>query len=82
MAGTSGPAEAATTLIELGSGTSEKTRLLLDAGVGHGGLHTFVPFDVSEETLRAAAAALARAIPGQGLGCMPSWATSSSTSGY
>jgi L-histidine N-alpha-methyltransferase len=60
------------TLIELGSGTSDKTRLLLDAGVharvgagarmgarGGGGLHTFVPFDVSEETLRGAASTLA-----------------------
>jgi L-histidine Nalpha-methyltransferase len=47
------------TLIELGSGTSDKTRLLLDAGVAGGRLTTFVPFDVSEETLRAAADALA-----------------------
>jgi L-histidine N-alpha-methyltransferase len=46
------------TLIELGSGTSDKTRLLLDAGIGGGRLATFVPFDVSEETLRAAAATL------------------------
>jgi L-histidine N-alpha-methyltransferase len=46
------------TLVELGSGTSDKTRLLLDAGVG-AGLRTFVPFDVSEETLRGAADALA-----------------------
>jgi L-histidine N-alpha-methyltransferase len=47
------------TLIELGSGTSDKTRLLIDAGVAGGRLRQFVPFDVSEETLRAAAAALA-----------------------
>ena len=47
-----------TTLIELGSGTSDKTRLLLDAGVEGGRLAEFVPFDVSEETLRAAAGAL------------------------
>jgi L-histidine N-alpha-methyltransferase len=47
------------TLIELGSGTSDKTRLLLDAGTA-GTLRTFVPFDVSEETLRAAAGTLAR----------------------
>ena len=51
--------EAISTLIELGSGTSDKTRLLLDAGVAHGRLRTFVPFDVSEETLRVAASALA-----------------------
>jgi L-histidine N-alpha-methyltransferase len=42
----------ATTLVELGSGTSAKTRLLLDAMVG---LEQFVPLDVSEETLRSAA---------------------------
>ena len=47
-----------TTLVELGSGTSDKTRLLLDAGVDSGMLNRFVPFDVSEETLRAAAATL------------------------
>jgi L-histidine N-alpha-methyltransferase len=44
----------ATTLVELGSGTSAKTRLLLDAMVG-GELERFVPLDVSEETLRSAA---------------------------
>ncbi|MGH9127270.1 MAG: L-histidine N(alpha)-methyltransferase [Acidimicrobiales bacterium] len=51
------------TLIELGSGTSDKTRLLLDAGTGHGGLAEFVPFDVSEETLRVAAEELAARYP-------------------
>ena len=50
---------AADTLIELGSGTSEKTRLLLDALAAHGTLERFVPFDVSEATLRDAAAAVA-----------------------
>jgi L-histidine N-alpha-methyltransferase len=45
----------ATTLVELGSGTSAKTRLLLDAMVGDGALRRFVPLDVSEETLRHAA---------------------------
>src|SRR5207244_6998559 len=51
------PAVAATgadTLVELGSGTSEKTRLLLDAMAGAGRLRRFVPFDVSEATLRDA----------------------------
>ncbi|MBX7159516.1 MAG: L-histidine N(alpha)-methyltransferase [Acidimicrobiia bacterium] len=47
------------TLVELGSGTSEKTRLLLDAMSGAGRLARFVPFDVSEQTLRDAAAAVA-----------------------
>jgi L-histidine N-alpha-methyltransferase len=49
----------ADTLIELGSGTSEKTRLLLGALRAHGTLERFVPFDVSEATLRAAASAVA-----------------------
>ena len=43
------------TLVELGSGTSEKTRLLLDAMQTAGLLERFVPFDVSEEVLTAAA---------------------------
>jgi len=45
----------ADTLVELGSGTSEKTRLLLDAMAAGGRLRRFVPFDVSEEVLRLAA---------------------------
>jgi L-histidine Nalpha-methyltransferase len=49
----------ATTLIELGSGTSDKTRLLLDVLAPR----RFVPFDVSEETLRASAQRLAREYP-------------------
>jgi L-histidine N-alpha-methyltransferase len=52
------------TMIELGSGTSDKTRLLLDAGISDGRLHRFVPFDVSDDTVRAAAAALASAYAG------------------
>jgi len=49
----------ADTLIELGSGTSEKTRLLLGAFTRAGTLRRFVPFDVSEATLRTAARAVA-----------------------
>ena len=49
----------ADTLVELGSGTSEKTRLLLSALADAGTLDRFVPFDVSEQTLRDAAAAVA-----------------------
>ena len=49
----------ADTLIELGSGTSEKTRVLLDALQRAGTLKRFVPFDVSEATLRNAALAVA-----------------------
>jgi L-histidine Nalpha-methyltransferase len=44
-------------LVELGSGTSEKTRLLLGA-LAAGSLRRFVPFDVSERTLRDAAATI------------------------
>src|SRR5207237_5849837 len=61
------PAVAATgadTLVELGSGTSEKTRLLLDAMAGAGHLRRFVPFDVSEATLRQAAETVAAEYPG------------------
>ena len=54
----------ADTLVELGSGTSEKTRLLLDALTGAGTLRRFVPFDVSEATLRAAAETIAAERPG------------------
>lgn len=54
----------ANTLVELGSGTSEKTRLLMDALAHAGHLRRFVPFDVSEETLRASAAAIVADYPG------------------
>ena len=54
----------ADTLIELGSGTSEKTRLLLHAFHRRGALRRFVPFDVDEMTLRGAAAAVAGEYPG------------------
>lgn len=47
------------TLVELGSGTSAKTRLLLDALDGVGTLERFVPLDVSEATLRTAARTIA-----------------------
>ncbi|HZQ76370.1 MAG TPA: L-histidine N(alpha)-methyltransferase [Acidimicrobiia bacterium] len=57
----------ADTLIELGSGTSEKTRLLLDAFHRRGALRRFVPFDVDETTLRAAAGAVASEYPGVGV---------------
>jgi L-histidine N-alpha-methyltransferase len=51
----------ADTLVELGSGTSTKTRVLLDALAGT--LRRFVPFDVSEATLRDAISTLADAYP-------------------
>lgn len=53
----------ATTLVELGSGTSDKTRLLLDAFTADGQLTRFVPVDVSEATLRDAAGQLSLRYP-------------------
>src|SRR6476620_10830605 len=44
----------ATTLVELGSGSSAKTRLLLDALTGAGTLGRYVPLDVSVAALREA----------------------------
>jgi L-histidine N-alpha-methyltransferase len=46
------------TLVELGSGSSEKTRLLLDALHDAGTLRQYVPLDVSETALREAVAAI------------------------
>ncbi|MEU6140695.1 L-histidine N(alpha)-methyltransferase [Streptomyces sp. NPDC047081] len=51
----------ARTLVELGSGSSEKTRYLLDALTG---LHTYVPVDVSESALTQAGQALVAERPG------------------
>jgi len=51
-------------LTELGSGTSEKTRLLLDAMTAGGALRRYAPFDVSEETLKDSATAVAVEYPG------------------
>ena len=55
---------AADTLVELGSGSSEKTRLLLDALTAKNALRRFVPLDVSESALRGAMAAVAQEYPG------------------
>jgi len=54
----------AATLVELGSGSSEKTRLLLDALRAEGTLRRFVPFDVCLPAVADAAAALRRDYPG------------------
>ena len=56
-------ASAADTLVELGSGTSEKTRLLLNAMRDAGSLSRFVPFDVDAGVLESAGAALQREYP-------------------
>ncbi|MEZ0383655.1 L-histidine N(alpha)-methyltransferase [Mycobacterium sp. pW045] len=55
---------AADTLIELGSGTSAKTRMLLDALRDNGSLRRFVPFDVDAGILETAGEAIARDYPG------------------
>jgi L-histidine N-alpha-methyltransferase len=52
------------TLVELGSGTSEKTRLLLDALRAAGTLRRFVPFDVDESVLSMASKQVAEEYPG------------------
>ena len=48
----------ADTLVELGAGSCEKTRVLLSALQHAGTLTRYVPFDVSDEFLRGAATAL------------------------
>ncbi len=56
-------ASGAQTLVELGSGSSSKTRLLLDAFGRTGTLRRYVPQDVSESALRLAMDALAVEYP-------------------
>ncbi|HEY5017187.1 MAG TPA: L-histidine N(alpha)-methyltransferase, partial [Streptosporangiaceae bacterium] len=51
-------------LVELGSGSSEKTRLLLSALRAAGTLEAYVPVDVSESALALAEEALAVDYPG------------------
>lgn len=60
-AGEIAAASGARTLVELGSGSSDKTRHLLDAMPG---LHTYIPVDVSESALRQAGEALVAERPG------------------
>jgi L-histidine N-alpha-methyltransferase len=57
-------ASGAHTLVELGSGTSEKTRMLLNALRHSGSLRRFIPFDVDAGMLEFAAAALQNEYPG------------------
>ncbi|WP_406005506.1 L-histidine N(alpha)-methyltransferase [Streptomyces sp. NBC_00637] len=63
-AGEIAAAARARTLVELGSGSSEKTRHLLDALTG---LDTYVPVDVSESALTQAGRALIAERPGLGV---------------
>jgi len=55
---------AADTLVELGAGACDKTRLLLDAMARRGALRRYLPFDVSDEFLRDAASELMEAYDG------------------
>lgn len=54
----------ADTIVELGSGTSDKTHTLIQAFRRTRQLQRFVPFDVSEAMLRNSAASLAQDYPG------------------
>src|SRR6478752_6080151 len=60
-------ASGADTLVELGSGTSDKTRVLLDAFSATGQLERFCPFEISESTLRAAADLISTEYAGVGV---------------
>ncbi|MGQ0743428.1 MAG: L-histidine N(alpha)-methyltransferase [Acidimicrobiales bacterium] len=53
----------AATLVELGAGSAAKTRVLLDGLRAVGTLRRYVPVDVAEPTLRAAAASVASEYP-------------------
>ncbi|HWG63118.1 MAG TPA: L-histidine N(alpha)-methyltransferase [Streptosporangiaceae bacterium] len=63
-AGEIAAASGAATLVELGSGSSEKTTLLLDALRDAGSLRSYVPVDVSESALVAAAQRVGETYPG------------------
>jgi L-histidine N-alpha-methyltransferase len=56
-------ASGAEALVELGSGSSEKTRWLLDALGSVGSLRHYLPLDVSESALRGASETIAREYP-------------------
>jgi L-histidine N-alpha-methyltransferase len=51
-------------LVELGSGSAAKTRVLLDAMASAGQLRRYVPLDVAESVVRASAEALVAEYPG------------------
>jgi L-histidine N-alpha-methyltransferase len=51
------------TLVELGSGTSDKTRVLLEAFINEGSLRTFAPLDVSSAILHEAAETIRTEFP-------------------
>ncbi|HYV15569.1 MAG TPA: L-histidine N(alpha)-methyltransferase [Conexibacter sp.] len=57
-------ATGAAELVELGSGTAAKTRVLLDAMGASGTLSRYVPFDVAESVVQESAEALVEEYPG------------------
>ena len=63
-------AAGADTLIELGSGSSDKTRLLLDALTRLPGDPSYVALDVSEDALRSACASLVATYPALQVGAL------------
>jgi L-histidine N-alpha-methyltransferase len=50
-------------LVELGSGVATKVRILIDAGLAHGTLRRYVPFEVSQDTVSRSARELAALYP-------------------
>ena len=50
-------------LIELGSGSSRKTRLLIEAGLDHGTLERYIPVEVSQKIAERSARALSEDYP-------------------
>jgi L-histidine N-alpha-methyltransferase len=60
----------ADTLVELGAGTCDKSRVILDAMQTAGNLRRFVPLDVSDTVLWEAAEALSREYPGVAVGAV------------
>jgi L-histidine N-alpha-methyltransferase len=53
----------ADTMVELGAGSADKTRVLLDAMTATGSLERYVPFDVSESALVSASATISNDYP-------------------
>ncbi|PWI41322.1 L-histidine N(alpha)-methyltransferase [Streptomyces sp. ICBB 8177] len=64
VAGDIAAATGARTLVELGSGSSEKTRLLIEALRERGTLGAYIPVDVSDSALEQAGRALITDYPG------------------
>lgn len=71
-AGTLAGLTGARTLVELGSGSSDKTRVLLSALRDWGTLRSYVPVDVSEPALAAAGTALIEEYPGMAVNAVVS----------